>query len=179
MSLALSIDRTKILLTNERLFKKGNFVDLAVAVLVGTAFQSIVTSFASDLLMPPIGLLLQSNLEDWYVILKRPANSTGVDWPTLAQAQNAGVVTWNIGRFLQTIVNFLLLCLCVFIFLRALTLARTIELTVEDRVFHVKFDNDDDNNNKPQTKQCPHCFASIDARALRCVNCLSFLQNKR
>ena len=92
---------------------RGNVVDLAVAVVIGAAFGTIVTSFVKDLLMPPIGLALGGvNFEDLFVTL------SGGSYPSLAAAKAAGAPTLNYGIFINTIINFVIVAFAVFLLVR-------------------------------------------------------------
>src|SRR6478672_7828503 len=98
---------------------KGNAVDLAVGVIIGAAFGSIITSLVKDILMPPIGLLTGGlDFSNKFLILK-DAPGGGV-FNTPADAAKAGAVTWNYGNFITLIINFLIVALCIFLVVRAL-----------------------------------------------------------
>lgn len=92
---------------------RGNVVDLAVGVIIGTAFGKIVNSVVSDVIMPPIGLLIGGiDFSDLFVVLRGPAAET------LAAAKAAGAVTLNYGVFLNTIIQFVIVALATFILVR-------------------------------------------------------------
>ncbi|NLP04644.1 large conductance mechanosensitive channel protein MscL, partial [Candidatus Fermentibacteria bacterium] len=94
---------------------KGNVIDLAVAVIMGTAFGAIVNSLVNDVLMPPIGLLLGGvDFSNFFLVLKGAG-----DFPTLAAAQEAGAATINYGLFLNKVVSFLIVSFSVFLLVRA------------------------------------------------------------
>jgi large conductance mechanosensitive channel len=93
---------------------RGNVLDLAVGVIIGAAFTSIVNSLVADILMPPIGLLLGGvDFSNIFVVLE------GGDYDTLAQAQEAGAVTLNIGLFMNQVINFLIVAFVIFLIIRA------------------------------------------------------------
>ncbi len=93
---------------------RGNVLDLAVAVIIGAAFGSIVNSFVNDLLMPPIGLLLGGvDFSNLFLVLD------GGSYDTLAAAQEAGAVTLNYGLFVNTIINFLIIAFAIFMVVKA------------------------------------------------------------
>jgi len=129
---------------------RGNVVDLAVAVVIGAAFGTIVTSFVKDLLMPPIGLALGGvNFEDLFVTL------SGGSYPSLAAAKAAGAPTLNYGIFINTIINFVIIAFAVFLLVRQMN--RWIL--------------------KPGAgpKECPFCASMIPFKAKRCPQCTSQL----
>jgi large conductance mechanosensitive channel len=104
---------------------RGNVLDLAVAVVIGAAFGAIVKSFVDDILMPPIGLLLGGvDFSNLFLVL------SGGSYQTLAAAQEAGAVTLNYGLFLNTVINFLIIAIAIFLVLRALKKAQ--ELVKEE-----------------------------------------------
>ncbi len=91
---------------------KGNVLDLAVAVIIGAAFGTIVTSFTNDIIMPPIGMALGGvNFEDLVVTLKEAVME--------GEAVVSEAVTMNVGTFVQTIVDFLIVALVIFMVIKA------------------------------------------------------------
>lgn len=101
---------------------KGNVIDLAVGVIIGTAFGKIVTSLVSDILMPPLGLILNKvNFSELYW------NLSGTDYPTLEAAQKAGAPTLNYGLFLTNIIGFALTAFAVFMFIKQINRFRPTE----------------------------------------------------
>jgi large conductance mechanosensitive channel len=132
---------------------RGNVVDLAVAVVVGAAFGAVVTSFVSDILMPPIGLALgRVNFSDLFLSLD------GRAYPSLAAAKAAGAPTLNYGVFINTLVNFVVIAFAVFLALQAM---RRLTGPVAAPA--------------PTTRDCPHCAMAIPIRAVRCPHCTSQL----
>jgi large conductance mechanosensitive channel len=94
--------------------KRGNVLDLAVAVIIGAAFGSIVTSFVNDIIMPPIGLVLGGvDFSNLFI------NLSGQDYASLTAAQEAGAATINYGLFLNNVINFLIVALVIFLIVRA------------------------------------------------------------
>ncbi|KAJ8328049.1 hypothetical protein BDV3_005363 [Batrachochytrium dendrobatidis] len=140
---------------------RGNVMDLAVGVIMGGVFTAVVTSFVVDLVTPIIGLLTQSNLENTYVILRCPANDTqcsnAVRWGTPVQANIAGAVTWNYGKFIQTCINFLITSAIIFFMVKIYTAA-----------FRKR--------RKETVKTCLFCTKSIPKKAQRCPECTSTLE---
>lgn len=96
---------------------KGNVLDMAVGVIIGAAFATIVSSFVADILMPPIGLAVGNvDFSDLFLVLKRGANAG--PYLTLAQAKEAGAVTLNYGAFLSKVLSFLIVAFSVFLVVR-------------------------------------------------------------
>src|SRR5512139_2589669 len=96
---------------------RGSVVDMAVGIVIGAAFGSIISSFVADVLMPPIGLLLgRVDFANLFLVLKQG----GVAGPygSLAAAKQAGAVTLNIGVFINTIISFLIVAFAVFMLIR-------------------------------------------------------------
>jgi large conductance mechanosensitive channel len=134
---------------------KGSAIDLAVGVIIGAAFGSIVTSLVKDILMPPLGLVTGGlDFSNMFLVLKE-APGGGV-FSTPAEAAKAGAVTWNYGNFLTLVINFLIVALCIFVIVRALNRMK-----------------------KPQpevaaaAKDCPYCAMTIPIKATRCPHCTS------
>jgi large conductance mechanosensitive channel len=133
---------------------RGNVVDLAVGVIIGGAFGKIVSSLVTDIIMPPIGLLLNGmNFSNLYISLN------GQAYATLADAQKAGAPTLNYGNFINNIIDFLIVALVIFLMIRGINRlhrpAPAAALT---------------------TKDCPYCFSVIPLKATRCPNCTSELK---
>ncbi|MDD5081836.1 MAG: large conductance mechanosensitive channel protein MscL [Dehalococcoidales bacterium] len=140
---------------------KGNVVDLAVGIIVGVAFGTIVSSLVNDVIMPPIGLALgKIDFSNLMVVLRQGA--TPGPYASLAAAKAAGAVTINYGTFVNTIINFLIIALVVFFFIvRPIARMQTPKKVAAPAA--------------PTTKECPHCATSIPIKATRCPNCTSQL----
>ena len=138
---------------------RGNVVDMAVGIIIGAAFGTIVKSLVADIIMPPIGLLLGNvDFSNLFIVLKQGA--TAGPFATIAEAQKAGAVTINYGVFANTIISFLIVAFAVFLLIRALNkLQREEEAPPEE----------------PTTKDCPHCLSTIPIKATRCGHCTSEL----
>ena len=92
---------------------KGNVVDLGVGVLIGTAFGKVVSSFANDVILSPLSILLKkANYEDYFWVLK------GGEYATLAEAKAAGATTLNYGAFFTSVFDFLIIAVIVFLFVK-------------------------------------------------------------
>ena len=139
---------------------RGNVVDMAVGIIMGAAFGTIVKSLVSDVIMPPIGLLLGGvDFSDLFVVLKQGAEAG--PFASLAEAQKAGAVTINYGTFINTVISFLIVALAVFLLVKGLnSLKRKKEAPAVE----------------PTTKECPHCFSTIPIKTTRCGFCTSDLQ---
>ncbi len=136
---------------------RGSVLDMAVGIIIGAAFGKIVTSMVSDIIMPPIGLILGkvdfSNL-GW--ILPRQAH-----FDTLADAKKAGAAVIGYGTFLNTVIDFLIVALVVFL------LVRQVNRMMQPKPAAPA---------APTTKDCPYCFSAVPIRATRCPQCTSELK---
>jgi large conductance mechanosensitive channel len=141
---------------------RGNVVDMAVGIVVGASFGGIVKSLVDDVIMPPIGLLLgRVDFSNLYLILREGA--TPGPYSALAEAKKAGAVTLNFGLFANTVINFLIVGMAIFLLVRAVNRLKDMQKAPEPPA-------------APAKKDCPFCLSSIDARAVRCPNCTSELQ---
>ena len=99
---------------------KGNMLDMAVGIVIGVAFGAIIGSLVDDIIMPPIGLLLGGvDFSQMFVLLKGEG-----DYATIAQAQEAGAVTWNIGLFINALIKFLIIAAAIFLLVRGVNAMR-------------------------------------------------------
>lgn len=98
---------------------KGNVIDLAVGLIIGAEFGKIVNSLVTDVIMPPIGLLIGNvDFKNLFVLLKEGANAPA-PYATLADAQKAGAVTLNVGNFVTTAITFTIIAFAVFMIVKA------------------------------------------------------------
>jgi large conductance mechanosensitive channel len=135
---------------------RGNVVDMAVGIVIGAAFGLIVKSLVDDVLMPPIGMLLGSvDFSSLFWVLK-PGSAAG-PYPTVAAAKQAGAVTLNIGMFINTVINFIIIAFAIFMVVKGMNRMKR------------------DKPVEPDKKDCPYCFSSIPVQASRCPNCTSEL----
>lgn len=134
---------------------KGNVVDMAVGIIIGAAFGTIVQSLVADIIMPPIGLILGSvDFNDLFVVLK-DGNVPG-PYATLADAGASGAVTFRYGKFANTIVSFLIVAFSVFILIKQINRLKKKEQAA------------------PVTqRECPRCLSLIPIKASRCPHCTS------
>lgn len=137
---------------------RGSVVDLAVGIIIGAAFGKIVSSFVNDILMPPIGVLL-GNVDFSNIFI----NLSSGDYPSLAAAQEAGAATINVGLFVNTVIDFLIVAFAIFLVIRTMNrLKRQVEAAPPPP--------------EPATKECPYCLSQIPIKATRCAHCTSDLQ---
>lgn len=139
---------------------RGNVVDMAVGIIIGGAFGTIVKSLVSDVIMPPIGLLLGGvDFSDLFITLKEGA--TVGPYATLANAQSAGAVTISYGLFINAVISFLIVAFAVFMLIKGI-----------NRLEHLK---EAPVAAEPTTKECPHCCSTMAIKATRCPHCTSEL----
>ena len=138
---------------------RGNVVDMAVGIIIGGAFGTIVKSLVNDIIMPPIGLLLGGvDFGDLFITLKD--GSTAGPYSTLAAAQEAGAVTISYGVFFNAVVSFLIVAFAVFLLVRSINKLRAEEEAPPP---------------DPTTEECSLCFSEIPLKATRCPYCTSEL----
>lgn len=130
---------------------KGNVLDMAIGVIIGGAFGKIITSLVSDVLMPPLGLLL-GKVDFSSLFL----NLSGTPQPSLAAAKAAGAPTVNYGVFLQTVLDFIIIAFVIFMLVKQVNRLKTPAPT-----------------SAPTTKDCPLCFSTIPIKATKCAHCTS------
>jgi large conductance mechanosensitive channel len=130
---------------------KGNVLDMAIGVIIGAAFGKIVTSLVSDVLMPPLGLLL-GKVDFSSLFL----NLSGTPQPSLAAAKAAGAPTVNYGVFLQTVFDFIIIAFVIFMIVKQVNRLKTPAAP-----------------SAPTTKDCPLCLSTIPIKATKCAHCTS------
>ena len=139
---------------------KGNMVDMAVGIVIGAAFGTIITSLVSDIIMPPIGLLLGTvDFSSLFMVLKE--GKVAAPYASLADAKAAGAVTLNYGVFINTIVSFLIVGFAVFLVVKNVNRMKKEEQAPPA---------------VPTTKECPFCLSVIPIKAVKCGNCTSELK---
>ncbi|MBZ5528602.1 MAG: large-conductance mechanosensitive channel protein MscL [Acidobacteriia bacterium] len=130
---------------------KGNVLDMAVGIIIGAAFGKIVSSFVEDVMMPPLGRLIgHVDFSNLFI------NLSGKSYETLAAAKAAGAATLNIGLFLNTVINFVIVAFAVFLLVRQVN-RWTAPPAAEAA--------------PPATRDCPYCLMAIPAKAGRCGHC--------
>lgn len=140
---------------------RGNVVDMAVGIIIGAAFGSIVASLVSDVIMPPIGLLLGNvDFSNLFIVLKQGA--TAGPYASLADAKAAGAVSINYGAFVNTVISFVIVAFAVFLLIRSINKMKKKEEAPAA---------------EPVTKNCPFCQSAIPIKAIRCPFCTSQLKD--
>ncbi len=140
---------------------KGNVLDMAIGIIIGAAFGTIVKSLVSDVIMPPIGLLLGNvDFSSLYILLKDGAKMAG-PYASLTDAQAAGAVTLNYGIFINSVVSFLIIAFSVFMVVKSINKLKRKEETPSAA---------------PTTKNCPYCYSVISIQATKCPACTSPLK---
>jgi len=139
---------------------RGNVVDMAVGIIIGAAFGTIITALVAEVLMPPIGLLLGNvDFANLFIVLKE--GKLAGPYATVAAAKAAGAVTLNYGLFVNTVVNFLIVAFAIFFLIRGMNSMKKKEEAPPAA---------------PTTKECPHCLSTIPIKATRCGHCISELK---
>jgi large conductance mechanosensitive channel len=138
---------------------RGNVLDLAVGIIIGGAFGTIVKSLVDDIIMPPIGLALGNvDFSNLFILLKSGPKAPP-PYASLADAHAAGAVTLNYGVFINSIIAFLIVAFAVFLVVRAANRMMPQEAAAA-----------------PSTKDCPYCKMAIPVGATRCPQCTSDLR---
>ncbi len=133
---------------------KGNVLDMAIGVIIGAAFGKIVSSFVSDVLMPPLGLLLgRMDFSNLFI------NLSGTAYATLADAKKAAAPTLNYGLFLNTVIDFVIVAFVIFLLVRQVNRMRAPAPAAP----------------AAPTKDCPMCTSAIPVKAKRCPQCTADL----
>lgn len=136
---------------------RGNVMDMAVGVIIGGAFGTIISSLVNDIIMPLISLVTGGvNFENWFVSLD------GSKYATLAEAQEAGASTLNYGVFINAIIYFIIMALCIFLMIKAVN----------------KLHKKEEEAPAPETKKCPFCQSDIPVLAVKCSFCTSDLPDE-
>jgi large conductance mechanosensitive channel len=139
---------------------RGNVIDMAVGIIIGAAFGGIVNSLVSDMIMPPIGLLLGNiDFSNLFLILRE--GKVAGPYASLAAAKAAGAVSINYGFFINTIISFIIVAFSVFLLVKSINKLRRQEEAPPP---------------VPTTKECTYCFSLIPIQAMRCPHCTSELK---
>jgi len=138
----------------KKFIMKGNVFDLAVGIIIGTAFGKIVTSFVSDVLMPPIGLLLgKVDFNNLFI------NISGQEVASVAAATDAGLPIIKYGTFINTLLDFVIIAFVIFLLVKQME--KMMPKPAPEAV--------------PETKECPFCLSQVPLKASRCPHCTSQL----
>jgi large conductance mechanosensitive channel len=133
---------------------RGNMIDLAVGIIIGGAFSSIVNSLVNDIIMPVLSLLTKNiDFSNLFIALD------GKYYKTIELAKEANVATVNYGLFISGVLNFLIMAFVVFMMVRWINKLKKPEAPAA-----------------PTTKQCPHCYSDVHIKATKCPNCTSDIQ---
>jgi large conductance mechanosensitive channel len=133
---------------------RGNVVDMAVGIIMGAGFGKIVSSFVSDVVMPPIGLLMgKVNFSNLYL------NLSGTTFESLAAAEAVGAPIVKYGAFVSTVIDFAIVAFVIFLVIRQMNAMKKPAPAAA-----------------PTTKECPHCLSSVPLKATRCAHCTSELR---
>jgi len=139
---------------------KGNVMDMAVGIIIGAAFSTVVKSLVDDVLMPPFGFLLGNvDFANLFLVLKDGARGVS-DYATLAEARADGAVTINYGLFVNSIISFIIVAIALFILIKNMNRLKREQPAPAAT---------------PTTKACPQCFSIIHIKAVKCPNCTSTL----
>ena len=138
---------------------RGNVVDMAVGIIIGGAFGTIVKSLVADVIMPPIGLAL-GNVDFSDLFIQLSAGEGGGEYATLAAAQEAGAVTINYGLFFNALISFLIVAFAVFLLIKAINKA-------------TKEAEEPEPEAEPTTKECQYCCTEVPIKASKCCACAS------
>jgi large conductance mechanosensitive channel len=138
---------------------RGNVLDLAVGIIIGGAFGTIVKSLVDDILMPPIGLALGNvDFANLFLLLKAGPKAPP-PYASMAEASAAGAVTINYGQFINDVVTFIIVAFAVFMIVRAANRMKPQDAAAA-----------------PATKDCPYCRMAIPVAATRCPHCTTELR---
>jgi large conductance mechanosensitive channel len=141
---------------------RGNVVDMAVGIIIGAAFGTIVGSLVKDVIMPPIGLALgKVDFSNLFLVLK--GGTVPPPYASVADAAKAGAVSINYGMFINTIINFVIVAFAVFLLIRSINRAKArMEAPAPEAA--------------PTTKACPYCLSTVPIKATKCAFCTSDLR---
>ncbi len=133
---------------------RGNVVDMAVGIIIGAAFGGVVTSLVNDIIMPPVGMLLNGiNFKDLFVTLN------GKTYPSAAAAQTASAPAIYYGAFFNTVIDFIIVAFVIFLLVKGINRIKRQPAPAD-----------------PTTKECQYCHTIIPIKAVRCPNCTSDLK---
>ena len=147
---------------------RGNAIDMAVGIIIGAAFGKIVDSLVTDIIMPPLGLLLgKVDFSNLYIVLKNGAGE--LPYNSLAAAQAAGAITLNYGLFINAVITFVIVAFAVFILIKGIN---NLQAKMDEKEAR------DAAQEAPQVKLCPYCCSEIPVNAVKCPHCTSDLKKE-
>lgn len=139
---------------------RGNVIDMAVGIIIGAAFTSVVQSLVKDLLMPPLGLLTSEiDFANAFLVLKE--GTPPAPYATLQSAQEAGAIVLRYGSFVNAVISFTIVAFTVFLLVRYINKLKSPKRPPEPV--------------SPKIKKCAYCFSDIPVEASRCPHCTSEL----
>ena len=134
--------------------ERGNAIDMAIGIIVGSVMTAVVNSLVADVIMPPIGLLIGGvDFSQWFFVL---SGGAGQSFNTIAEAQAAGATTLNIGVFLNTVISFIITMFAAFLIVRTVNKMKSKKAVT--------------------TRACPYCKQTVDMTATKCPHCCSELE---
>jgi large conductance mechanosensitive channel len=137
---------------------KGNVIDMAVGIIIGAAFSTVVKTLVDEIIMPPLGMITgKVDFSDKFLLLRDGAKPG--PYPTLAEAKQSGAVLIGYGQLLNAVISFLMVALALFFLVRWINKLRRSGAEPP-----------------PNAKNCPYCKSSIDIAAVRCAHCTSNLE---
>jgi large conductance mechanosensitive channel len=138
---------------------KGSVIDMAVGIIIGGAFGTIVKSLVDDIIMPPIGLMLGKIDFTNLFLLLQGGPKAAAPYASLAEAKAAGAITVNYGIFINSVISFLIVAFAVFLLIRSVNRLKRQQQAAA-----------------PDTRDCPYCLSKIPLKAVRCAHCTSELK---
>lgn len=161
----ITLSRITLLEEFKKFAIRGNVLDLAIGVIIGGAFQKIVTSVINDLIMPLVGWMTGSvNFNDQFIALKIPEGVEASQLTSLETAKQLGVTTFNYGAFITTLIDFLIMAVVIFMMVKII-----------NRLGDIRKKQEDEKPAEPTTKTCEYCQSEINIKATRCPHCTSKL----
>lgn len=143
---------------------RGNVIDLAVGVIIGAAFQKIVTSIVNDMITPLVSVFTGGiDFNERFLILKLPENVDKASVTSLSTAKELGVATFNYGSFITTVIDFIILAFIIFLMIKGINRMLAKQKKADDAP-------------KTDKKKCEYCKTEIAKDASRCPNCTSHLE---
>ena len=156
----------------QKFILRGNLVELAIGFTVGASFTTVARSLVDDILMPPIAALLgNEDFTDLFVVIKGGEDGSRV-FNTLAEAQAAGAITLNYGRFLTNILALLIVAVAMFMVIKLVN-------KLEHQISGLTKKEQEEGKKDPDQKKCTFCLSTIPYKATRCPNCTSELPSKK